>query len=97
MLKKHEIFKYTIEQKVESISDVDWEMVLKQKPFLTKNQVHKVLTNARTTAKVQGPLYEQIAAFRRRIPIERPSVTKKAEELKREISQIYDMMKAKSK
>ena len=34
-----EIFKYIIDQKVENISVLDWEMLLKEKPFLTRKQI----------------------------------------------------------
>ena len=90
-----EFFKYIIDQKVESISDVNWALVLKEKPFLTKKQITLALTHAREKVKVKGPLYEQIAAFRTRIPTGRSS-PKWIKERKLEINQIYDMMKAKS-
>ena len=72
---KDEFFKYIIEEKVESISDINWDHVLKEKPFLTKRQMSIVLNTAvrRVQApmkkrKLQGPLYEQIEYFRKRIP-----------------------------
>jgi len=91
-----EFFKsYIIDQKVESISDVNWDFVLKEKPFLTRKQISVVLNHARRD-EVEGPLYEQIAAFRSRIPTGRSS-PKWIEERKRKINQIYDdMRKAKA-
>ena len=91
-----EVFKYIIEQKIDSISDVNWDLVLKEKPFLTRKKITYVLGHARSQVK-EGPLYEQIAAFRSRIPSGRSS-PKWIEERKREINQIFDdMMKEKSK
>ena len=92
-----EFFKsYIIDQKVESISEVNWDFVLKEKPFLTKHQISLTLANA-AKGQLQGPLYKQIAAFRSRIPTGRSS-SKAAEERKRKINQIYDaMMEEKSK
>ena len=76
-------FKYIISQKVESSSDVNWDFLLKEKPFLTKTQIHIVLINTRNK-------------YRSRIPTGR-SAPKWIEERKREINQIYDdMMKEKS-
>ena len=92
-------FKYMIDQKMEGISDVDWDFILKEKPFLTRQQISQSLKNAknaRISVKVQSPLHEQIAAFRSRIPTGRSS-PKWIEERKREINQIYDdMRKAKA-
>ena len=102
---KDEFFKYIIEEKVESISDINWDHVLKEKPFLTKRQMSIVLNTAvrRVQApmkkrKLQGPLYEQIEYFRRRIPKNRrPRRRRSNEQRKMAISQIYDeMVKAKS-
>ena len=92
-----EFFKsYIIDQKVESISEVNWDFVLKEKPFLTKHQISLTLANA-AKGQLQGPLYKQIAAFRSRFPTGRSS-SKAAEERKRKINQIYDaMMEEKSK
>ena len=88
---------YIIDQKVESISDVNWNLILEQKPFLTRKQITMALNDARkTVVEVQGPLYEQIAAYRSRIPTGR-SAHKWIEERKWKVSQMYDMMKAKSK
>ena len=92
-----DFLKYIIDQKVECISDVDWNNVLKEKPFLTKTQISVLLANARNKVKdrIQGPLYEQIAAFRNKIPTGRSS-PKWIEEYKLEVNQIYDaMMQAK--
>ena len=86
-----EFFKsYIIDQKIESISDVNWDFVLKEKPFLTKHQISLTLANA-AKGQLQGPLYKQIAAYRSRVPTGRSS--KANEERKRKISQIYDAMK----
>ena len=102
---KDEFFKYIIEEKVESISDINWDHVLKEKPFLTKRQMSIVLNTAvrRVQApmkkrKLQGPLYEQIEYFRRRIPKNRrPRRRRSNEQRKMAISQIYDeIVKAKS-
>ena len=102
---KDEFFKYIIEEKVESISDINWDHVLKEKPFLTKRQMSIVLNTAvrRVQApmkkrKLQGPLYEQIEYFRKRIPKNRrPRRRRSNEQRKMAISQIYDeMVKAKS-
>ena len=102
---KDEFFKYIIEEKVESISDINWDHVLKEKPFLTKRQMSIVLNTAvrRVQApmkkrKLQSPLYEQIEYFRRRIPKNRrPRRRRSNEQRKMAISQIYDeMVKAKS-
>ena len=88
-------FQYIIDQRVESMSDLNWDLILKEKPFLTRQQISKALDHARTK-EVKGPLYEQIAAFRSRIPTGRSS-PKWIEERKREINQIYDdMRKAKA-
>ena len=90
---KDEFFKsYIIDQKVESISDVNWDFVLKEKPYLTRGQISTVLSDARRASKVEGPLYEQIADYRSRIPTGRSS-SKAIEERKRKINQIYDAMK----
>ena len=90
-------FMYIIDQKVESLSDVNWAFVLKEKPFLTRKQISTTLDHARSTVGVKGPLYEQIAAFKIRIPSGRSS-PKWIEERKLKVNQIYDdMMKAKSK
>ena len=92
-----EFFKYIIDQKVASISDVNWDFILKEKPFLTKYKISKVLSNAIHRTKVKGPLYEQIAGFRSRIPSGR-STSKRTDERKLEIHYIFDdMIKAKSK
>ena len=89
-------FQYIIDQRVESMSDLNWDLILKEKPFLTRQQISKTLDHARTTSEVKGPLYEQIAAFRSRIPTGR-STPKWIEERKLEINQIYDdMRKAKA-
>ena len=102
---KDEFFKYIIEEKVESISDINWDHVLKEKPFLTKRQMSIVLNTAvrRVQApmkkrKLQGPLYEQIEYFRKRIPKNRrPRRRRSNEQRKMAISQIYDeIVKAKS-
>ena len=102
---KDEFFKYIIKEKVESISDINWDHVLKEKPFLTKRQMSIVLNTAvrRVQApmkkrKLQGPLYEQIEYFRKRIPKNRrPRRRRSNEQRKMAISQIYDeMVKAKS-
>ena len=102
---KDEFFKYIIEEKVESISDINWDHVLKEKPFLTKRQMSIVLSTAvrgvqapMKKRKLQGPLYEQIEYFRRRIPKNRrPRRRRSNEQRKMAISQIYDeIVKAKS-
>ena len=91
-----EFFNCIIDQKVKSISDIKWDLVLKQKPFLTRQKISLVLTNARNVVKVPGLLYEQIAAYRSRITIRRSS-PKWIEEHKWQVNQIYDdMIKAKS-
>ena len=90
-----EVFKYIIDQKVESIGLLDWDLLRKEKPFLTKFQITKALTHAKDSVKLVGPLYEQIAAFRTRIPTGRSS-PKWIKERKLEINHIYDnMLKAK--
>ena len=61
-----EFFKYIIDQRVASIRDVNWTLVLKEKPFLTKKQITLVLSHAKERVEIKGPLYEQIAAFRSR-------------------------------
>ena len=92
-----EFFKYIIDQRVASISDVNWDYILKEKPFLTKDKISTVLNDAKKCVQEKGPLYEQIAAFRKRIPTGRSS-PKWIEERKLEVNLIYDrMMKAKSK
>ena len=92
---KDDFFKYIIDQKVDSIGDLDWDILLKEKPFLTKAQVSKGLADARRISKIKGPLYEQIAAFRKRIPTGRSS-PKWVKERKLEINQFFDdMLKAK--
>ena len=86
---------YIIDQRVGCVSDLDWDYILKEKPFLTRYQISKVLTHARTSVEVKGPLYEQIAAFRSRNSIRR-SPPKWIEERKWRVSQICDdMMKTK--
>ena len=91
-----EFFNCIIDQKVKSISDIKWDLVLKQKPFLTRQKISLVLTNARNVVKVPGLLYEQITAYRSRITIRRSS-PKWIEEHKWQVNQIYDdMIKAKS-
>ena len=40
-------FMYIIDQKVESLSDVNWAFVLKEKPFLTRKQISTTLDHAR--------------------------------------------------
>ena len=85
-------FKYMIDQKMEGISDVDWDFILKEKPFLTRQQISQSLKNARISVKVQGPLHEQIAAFRNRTTARRSS-PKWIEERKLKVNQIYDDMK----
>ena len=90
-------FQYIIDQRVESMSDLNWDLILKEKPFLTRQQISKTLDHARTTSEVKGPLYEQIATFMSRIPSGR-SAPKWIEERKLKVNQIYDdMVKAKSK
>ena len=92
-----EFFKYIIDQKVASIGDINWDHILEEKPFLTKLKISMVLSDARRMVEVKGPLYEQIAAFRSRIPTGKSS-PKWIEERKLEVNQIYDnMRKAKSK
>ena len=83
---------YIIDQKVETISDVNWDFLLEEKPFLTKNQIYIALNDARRKAKGQGALYEQIAAYRSGIPSGR-SAPKWIEERKLEVNQIYDDMR----
>ena len=56
-----EFFNCIIDQKVKSISDIKWDLVLKQKPFLTRQKISLVLTNARNVVKVPGLL--QLAAI----------------------------------
>ena len=41
-----DFFKYIIEQKVESISDLNWDLVLTEKPFLTRKKITLVLNSA---------------------------------------------------
>ena len=43
---KMTFFKYIIEQKVESISDLNWDLVLTEKPFLTRKKITLVLNSA---------------------------------------------------
>ena len=85
--------------------DINWDHVLIEKPFLTKRQMSIVLNTAvrRVQApmkkrKLQGPLYEQIEYFRKRIPKNRrPRRRRSNEQRKMAISQIYDeIVKAKS-
>ena len=91
-----DLLKYVIEEKVESISDVDWDHVLKQKPFLTKKQASVMLNSARNKAKIEGPLYEQIAAFRTRVGAKRSPASSIAQR-KVDINKLYDaMINAKS-
>ena len=92
-----EFFKYIIDQKVACISDINWDHLLKEKPFLTKFKISLVLNDAKKRVQKKGPLYEQIAAFRTRIPTGHAS-PKWIEERKLKVNQIYDnLMKAKSK
>ena len=104
---KDDFLKYIIKEKVETISDVNWDHVLKEKPFLTKKQISTVLSNAmkrvkkpmkRSKTHEKGPLYVQIDFFRARIPKNRKQRRRRScEERKMKTSQIYDeMVKAKS-
>ena len=67
-------------------------LYFKEKPFLTKKQITLVLSHAKERVEIKGPLYEQIAAFRTRIPTGRSS-PKWIKERKLEINQIYDNMR----
>ena len=84
-----DFFKYIIDQKVACISDVNWNHLLKEKPFLTKKRITLALKDAGRLSKIKGPLYEQIAAFRNRIPTGR-SAPEMVDDRKRKINQIYD-------
>lgn len=104
---KDDFLKHIIKEKVETISDVNWDHVLKEKPFLTKKQISTVLSNAmkrvkkpmkRSKTHAMGPLYVQIDFFRTRIPKNRKQRRRRScEERKMKTSRIYDkMVKAKS-
>ena len=50
-----EFFKYIIDQRVTSISDDNWTLVLKEKPFLTKKQITLVSSHAKERVENKGP------------------------------------------
>ena len=52
---KDEFFKYIIDQRVTSISDDNWTLVLKEKPFLTKKQITLVSSHAKERVENKGP------------------------------------------
>ena len=90
---EEDFFKYIIDQKVENISDVNWDFVIKQQPFLTRQQISLKLVDARSRGEVQGPLYKQIADFIiSRIPTGRSS-PKWIEERKLQVN--HNQIKAK--
>ena len=53
-----EFFKYIIDQRVAStIRDVNWTLVLKEKPFLTKKQITLVLSHG---SKLRVPFMNKL-------------------------------------
>ena len=95
---KYELFKYIIENKVKSISELNWSFVLERWPFLVKEKITQVVKTARYAVNVKGYLFEQISE-RVKSPIKSESeIAKSLLERKEKIIQIHDaLMEAKTK
>ena len=93
-----EFFKYIVENKVKSIGDVNWQIVLDQWPFLTKYKITHILERARRNSGVEGLLYEQIWAFEHRVLLRKSHTKSSVLQHKMQIVEIHDSLKeSKSK